>query len=73
MKGWLFQTHSTFQCLYEEIMYDKYQITHFMILSVTIHQFEKYSLFSSILLRGGWVVVSDIQARIQDFKLGGRT
>jgi hypothetical protein len=24
-----------------------------MILSVTIHQFEKYNLFNSILLRGG--------------------
>ena len=41
MKVWLSQTHSTFQCLYEEIMKDKYQNNHFMILSVTIHQFEK--------------------------------
>jgi hypothetical protein len=29
-------------------MQDKYQNTHFMIISVTIHQFEKYNLFNSI-------------------------
>jgi hypothetical protein len=37
-------------------MQDKYQNTHFMIISVTIYQFEKYNLFNSIAKAVGLIL-----------------